>query len=113
MARVAPLTREALEAFLQASPRSHHAAEATERLRLMEEAEWEASRQAGTPTGYEDYLEQYPNVTVKYEVHDSDWSTKLKVEMAGGTPPDLVFSSDDAMFSFAARGTHVDLAPFF
>src|SRR5438067_5527343 len=59
------------------------------------------------------FSKKYPNVSIKYEPHDNDWSTKLKVELAGGVPPDLVFSSDDVMFSFAARGTHVDMAPFF
>jgi ABC-type glycerol-3-phosphate transport system substrate-binding protein len=59
----------------------------------------------------ETFNKQYPNVTINYQIHDSDWATKLKVEMAGGVPPDLVFSSDDVMFSFAARGTHVDWPP--
>jgi len=61
----------------------------------------------------ETFMKQYPNVTIKYEVQDSNYKTKLKVEIAGGVPPDLVFASDDDMFSFAARNTLVDMAPFF
>jgi multiple sugar transport system substrate-binding protein len=52
-------------------------------------------------------------VTIKYEPHDSDFAQKLQVEMAGGVPPDLIFATDDDMFSFAARGAWVDLLPFF
>src|SRR5947209_5038756 len=59
------------------------------------------------------FMKQYPNVSIKYEDVESGFRQKLEVEMAGGSPPDLAFSSDDWMFSFAARGTHVDLLPFF
>src|SRR5919198_5017387 len=59
------------------------------------------------------FTKKYPNVTIKYERHDTGYDTKLKVEIAGGVPPDLVFSADDQMFSFAVRGAWVDLLPFF
>ncbi len=59
------------------------------------------------------FMKKYPNVSIKYEVHDTNYKTKLKIEMAGGVAPDLVFASDDDMFSFAARNTLLDLAPFF
>src|SRR5438067_4852630 len=59
------------------------------------------------------FTKKYPNVTIKYEPHDQDYATKLQVEIAGGAPPDLVFSADDNMFSFAVRGAWVDLLPFF
>jgi ABC-type glycerol-3-phosphate transport system substrate-binding protein len=59
------------------------------------------------------FSKKYPNVTIKYEPHDQDYATKLQVEIAGGAPPDLVFSADDNMFSFAVRGAWVDLLPFF
>jgi len=58
------------------------------------------------------FRRQHPNVTISYEA-PSDFNTKLKVEMAGGVPPDLAFIGDDVMFSFAARGALLDLAPFF
>lgn len=59
------------------------------------------------------FSKMHPNVSIKYEPHDQDYATVLKVQMAGGAPPDLVFHADDSMFSFAARGAFVDLAPFF
>src|SRR5437764_11908453 len=59
------------------------------------------------------FIKLHPNVTIHYEPHVDDWYTKLQVEIAGGAPPDLVFSSDDQMASLAVRGAFVDLLPFF
>jgi multiple sugar transport system substrate-binding protein len=59
------------------------------------------------------FIKLHPNVTIHYEPHVNDWYTKLQVEIAGGAPPDLVFSSDDQMASLAVRGAFVDLMPFF
>ena len=50
------------------------------------------------------FTKLHPNVTIHYEPHVDDWYTKLQVEIAGGAPPDLVFSSDDQMASLAVRG---------
>lgn len=55
----------------------------------------------------------HPNVTIKEEPHNTDWQTKLLVQIAGGQPPDLVFGGDDQLFSYSARGAFTDLAPFF
>jgi multiple sugar transport system substrate-binding protein len=70
--------------------------------------------------GYEKYFRDaaaeferlHPNIHIKIEPQDQDFSTKLKVEMAGGTAPDLAFGADDSLFSFAARGTLYDLSSF-
>lgn len=59
------------------------------------------------------FSKKYPNVSISYEPHPKDWVTKLQVEIAGGDPPDLVFAADDQMFSFAVRGSLLDIAPFF
>lgn len=59
------------------------------------------------------FIKQHANVSIKYEYHDTDYATKLQVELAGGVPPDLIFFSDDALYSFAARNAFVDLLPFF
>ncbi len=59
------------------------------------------------------FMKAHSNVAISIEPHDNDWDTKLKVEMAGGSPPDLVFHADDYLFSYAARGSLMDLAPFF
>jgi len=61
------------------------------------------------------FTQKHPNVTISYETQatSANWTTKLQVEIAGGDAPDLVFSADDNMTSFAARGVWVDLLPFF
>ena len=74
-------------------------------------------------TGYRAYFraageafsKMHPNVSFNYETQatSANWTTKLKVEIAGGDAPDIVFSADDDMTSFAARGAWVDLLPFF
>jgi multiple sugar transport system substrate-binding protein len=52
-------------------------------------------------------------VTIHDEPHVDDWFQKVQVEIAGGAPPDILFSSDDQMTSLAVRGAFVDLLPFF
>jgi len=47
----------------------------------------------------------------------SEWTNKytdkLVAETAGGTPPDLAFTSDDDLFSLAAKGLLLDIAKYF
>jgi hypothetical protein len=70
--------------------------------------------------GYEKYFRDAaaqfeklnPTIQIKIEPQDQDYKDKLKVEMAGGTAPDMVFSADDSMFSFAARDTLLDLTKY-
>ena len=54
----------------------------------------------------------HPEIAVQLEPTSGDFATKLKVEMAGGTAPDMVSGADDSNFSFAARGTLHDLSGF-
>lgn len=70
--------------------------------------------------GYEKYFRDAaalfqrhnPQIQINIEPQDQDFLTKLKVEMAGGTAPDLVFGADDSLFSLAARGALYDLSDF-
>jgi multiple sugar transport system substrate-binding protein len=43
---------------------------------------------------------------------DTQIEEKLTVEWAGGTAPDMAFGADDNLFSFAARGTLLDLSKY-
>jgi len=70
--------------------------------------------------GYQAYFKEaaaafeklHPEISVQLEPTEGDFATKLKVEMAGGTAPDMVSGADDSNFSFAARGTLHDLSSF-
>ncbi len=70
--------------------------------------------------GYEKYFRDaaarfqklHPEIQIKIEPQDQNYKDKLKVEIAGGTAPDMVFSSDDSMFSFASRGALLDLTKY-
>lgn len=88
------------------------------------------AQRAGAPTtirfmsrggvGYEKYFRDaaarfqrlHPEIQIKIEPQDQDFKDKLTVEMAGGTAPDMAFGADDSLFSFAARNTLHDLAPY-
>ncbi len=57
---------------------------------------------------YRDSIERFnklcPNVTVNYEPIPSDYQTKLKAQMAGGTAPDVFYVDDQLMTAFANSG---------
>ena len=45
-----------------------------------------------------------PDVTVEYTPVPSDFQTKLKAQMAGGTAPDVIYVDDQLMTAFAPSG---------
>lgn len=53
-----------------------------------------------------------PDLTVQSEWTDK-YTDKLVAETAGGTSPDLAFTSDDDLFSLAAKGLLLDIAKYF
>ncbi|RKY18001.1 MAG: hypothetical protein DRP90_06095, partial [Planctomycetota bacterium] len=65
---------------------------------------------------YRDSIERFkevcPNVTVNYEPIPSDFQTKLKAQMAGGTAPDVFYVDDQLMTAFAASGQLLPLDDF-
>jgi multiple sugar transport system substrate-binding protein len=71
-------------------------------------------------TNYKDYFgaaitafqKDHPDLTIQAEWTDK-YTDKLVAEVAGGTPPDLAFTSDDDLFSLAAKGLLLDIAPYF
>jgi len=50
------------------------------------------------------FKEVYPNVTVDYQPIPTDFQTKLKAAMAGGTAPDVFYVDDQLMTAFGATG---------
>lgn len=57
---------------------------------------------------YKDTIERFksicPDVTVNYTPIPSDFQTKLKAQMAGGTAPDVFYVDDQLMTAFAPSG---------
>ena len=57
---------------------------------------------------YKDTIERFksvcPGVTVNYTPIPSDFQTKLKAQMAGGTAPDVFYVDDQLMTAFAPSG---------
>ena len=57
---------------------------------------------------YKDTIERFksvcPGVTVNYTPVPSDFQTKLKAQMAGGTAPDVFYVDDQLMTAFAPSG---------
>lgn len=57
---------------------------------------------------YVDSIERFksicPNVTVNYTPIPSDFQTKMKAQMAGGTAPDVFYIDDQLMTAFAPTG---------
>lgn len=57
---------------------------------------------------YRDSIDRFksvcPGVTVNYEPIPSDFQTKLKAQMAGGTAPDVFYVDDQLMTAFAPSG---------
>lgn len=57
---------------------------------------------------YRDTIERFksvcPDVTVNYTPVPSDFQTKLKAQMAGGTAPDVFYVDDQLMTAFAPSG---------
>ncbi len=57
---------------------------------------------------YKDTIERFksvcPGVTVNYTPIPSDFQTKLKAQMAGGTAPDVFYVDDQLMTAFAPTG---------
>lgn len=54
----------------------------------------------------------HPTLQVQVEYSDR-YHDKLIAAVAGGTPPDLAFTSDDDLFSLAQKGLLLDLFPYF
>ena len=52
----------------------------------------------------ERFNEFYPDVTVEYQPIPSDFQTKLKAQMAGGTAPDVFYVDDQLMTAFGSSG---------
>ncbi|MGH2538057.1 MAG: ABC transporter substrate-binding protein [Candidatus Promineifilaceae bacterium] len=50
------------------------------------------------------FNEVCPGVTVNYEPIPTDFQTKLKAQMAGGTAPDVFYVDDQLMTAFASNG---------
>ena len=57
---------------------------------------------------YRDSIDRFkgvcPNVTVNYNPIPTDFQTKLKAQMAGGTAPDVFYVDDQLMTAFAPTG---------
>ena len=62
---------------------------------------------------YIDSIERFksicPNVTVNYTPIPSDFQTKMKAQMAGGTAPDVFYIDDQLMTAFAPTGQLLSL----
>jgi multiple sugar transport system substrate-binding protein len=50
------------------------------------------------------FNEFYPDVKVEYQPVPSDFQTKLKAQMAGGTAPDVFYVDDQLMTAFGSSG---------
>ena len=69
---------------------------------------------------YQNYFKQAIDEFQKQEAgysvlaeYSGSYHDKLIAEVAGGTSPDVVFTSDDDLFSLAAKGVLLDLSPYF
>jgi multiple sugar transport system substrate-binding protein len=60
----------------------------------------------------DNFQQQQPGYSVLAE-YSTNYHDKLIAEVAGGTAPDVVFTSDDDLFSLAAKGVVIDIGPYF
>ncbi|HEV7216179.1 MAG TPA: sugar ABC transporter substrate-binding protein [Chloroflexota bacterium] len=60
----------------------------------------------------DNFQQQQPGYSVLAE-YSTSYHDKLIAEVAGGTAPDVVFTSDDDLFSLAAKGVVIDIGPYF
>lgn len=60
----------------------------------------------------DNFQQQQPGYSVLGE-YSTSYGDKLIAEVAGGTSPDVVFTSDDDLFSLAAKGVVIDIGPYF
>lgn len=60
----------------------------------------------------DNFQQQQPGYSVLAQ-YSTNYHDKLIAEVAGGTAPDVVFTSDDDLFSLAAKGVVIDIAPYF
>ena len=58
------------------------------------------------------FQQEQPGYSVLAE-YSTSYHDKLIAEVAGGTAPDVVFTSDDDLFSLAAKGVVIDIGPYF
>lgn len=74
---------------------------------------WEATE--GTPLGdaIHQFEKQNPDVTVNIQpAATSNYDTKMRTALAGGSPPDVFRINDDFVQQFTANGALKDLSPY-
>lgn len=59
-----------------------------------------------------EFERRHPDIDVVYRPVPRDYVNKLKVMVAGGTPPDVFYIPDGDFAGFAVRGQLLDLDPF-
>ena len=61
----------------------------------------------------DDFMEAYPNITVRGQHIPTNYVEKLTTMLAGGEPPDVAYLPETTALPWAAEGTLLDLTDYF